>query len=105
MNNTSTINIRSLTPYQPDVGSVYTLEDTAVLTGVGRRTIVLYSRAGLVSPITVPEKDGWNFSGATLLTLRRIEQLRTLCGANLSGVKLILRLMDEVEHLRADARN
>ena len=37
-------------------------------------------------------------------TLRRIESLRTACGVNLAGVKLILELINELEHLRAEVR-
>jgi len=37
-------------------------------------------------------------------TLRRIESLRTACGVNLAGLKLILDLMNEVEYLRAEVR-
>ena len=36
--------------------------------------------------------------------LRRIESLRTACGLNLAGIKLILDLMNEVEYLRAEVR-
>jgi DNA-binding transcriptional MerR regulator len=91
----------SLILFEPDTPSVYTIEDAARVTGIPRRTIVLYSRAGVVSPTSDPKTEGWTFNGAALRTLRRAEPLRTTCGANFFGIKLMLDLMDEVESLRA----
>ena len=94
----------SLVVYEADAGTVYTLDETSDLTGVSRRAILLCSRAGLVSPVDEPEIGGWKFNQEAVRTLRRIEQLRAMCGANLSGIKIILGLMDEVEQLRAHLR-
>ena len=104
MTSSTTSDSTSLVPYEADIGAVYTLEDTAGLTGVARRMIVLYSRAGLLSPVTDPETSGWNFNGEALRTVRRIEQVRAASGANLFGIKLILDLMEEVEALRTHRR-
>jgi DNA-binding transcriptional MerR regulator len=94
----------SLVLYEAESGTIHTLDDAADLTGVPRRMILRYSKAGLVSPATDPELEGWHFDEEALHTVRRIEQLRVTCGANLSGLKLILDLMDEVEQLRAHLR-
>lgn len=104
MNTPSTSDTTSLVVYEADTGAIYTLEEISDLTGVPRRTILLCSRAGLVSPIDEPETAGWKFNQEAVRTLRRIERLRATSGANLSGIKLILDLMDEVEQLRAHLR-
>lgn len=89
---------------QPDTDAVYTLEAVADLVGVSRRTILLYCKHGLAEPFTSPESEGWYFNDQALHTLRRIERLRMSSGANLSGLKLMLELMNEIEHLRASLR-
>ncbi|MFZ4764539.1 MAG: MerR family transcriptional regulator [Roseimicrobium sp.] len=104
MNTTPTCVTTSLVIYGAEAGTTHNLEDTADLTGLPRRTILLYSKAGLVSPAADPETEGWHFNEESLRTLRRIEQLRAAYGANLSGLKLMLELMDEVERLRAALR-
>ena len=97
-------NTTSLVVYEAGAEAIYTLDEISDLTGVSRRTILLCSRAGLVSPVDEPETAGWRFDQEAVRTLRRIEHLRASCGANLSGIKLILGLMDEVEQLRAHLR-
>jgi DNA-binding transcriptional MerR regulator len=37
-------------------------------------------------------------------TLRRIEHLRTTCGVNLAGIKMILDLMNRLERLQFQVR-
>lgn len=91
--------------YEPDTETLYSLEATSDLSGVSQRMILVYYKHGLVAPATEdPEAEGWHFTEEALHTLRRIEQIRATYGANVSGLKLILDLMDEVERLRADLR-
>ena len=44
------------------------------------------------------------FDDEAVHTLRRIDHLRSTCEANLSGLKLILDLLDEVERLQTELR-
>jgi DNA-binding transcriptional MerR regulator len=73
----------------------YTLEILAETTGVSTQTIVQYQEHGLLRP---------EFDDETLRTLRRIEHLRETCEVNLTGLKLLTQLLDEVEQLRAELR-
>ena len=49
-----------------------------------------------------PACGGYYFNDEAIRTLRRIEYLRADCGINLVGIKMILRLTNEVESLRAE---
>ena len=93
-----------ITIYEPETDATYTLDATAELAGVSQRMILVYSKHGLVSPVTGAEPGEWRFDENAVHTLRRIEQLRSQCGAKLSGIKLILDLMNEVDQLRAALR-
>jgi DNA-binding transcriptional MerR regulator len=88
--------------FEPDTRAVYTLEAAASLSQVPRRHIVLYFKHGLVSPIMDPECSGWYFNDEAIRILRRIEYLRSACGLNLVGIKLIMDLAREVEQLRGE---
>jgi DNA-binding transcriptional MerR regulator len=90
--------------FEPDGDTVYTIEAAAQIAQVARRSILVYYKHGLVSPIVDPERGGYYFNDEAIRTLRHIEYLRTHCGVSLVGIKLILRLMNEVERLRAEAR-
>ena len=93
-----------ITVYEPETDAAYTLDATAELAGVSQRMILVYSKHGLVSPLPGSGPGDWRFDEEAVHTLRRIEQLRAQCGANVSGIKLILDLMNEVDQLRAALR-
>jgi len=93
--------VRALQTFEPESNTVYTIEAAEHIAHVPRRTILRYYKHGLVSPVVDPQDGGYCFDGETIRTLRRIEHLRTSCGMNLDGIKLILDLMSEVERLRA----
>ena len=95
---------RALQAFEPETKTVYSIEAVEHIAHVPRRTILRYYKHGLVSPAADPEDAGYCFDGETIRTLRRIEHLRTRCGMNLDGIKLILDLMSEVERLRAGAQ-
>jgi len=65
--------------------------------------ILMYYKLGLISPVTDPAREGYYFDAEGVRTLRRIEFLRSDCGVNLAGIKMILRLLDEVERRSAAA--
>ena len=84
--------------------AVYTLETAAHLAAVPRRSILIYYRHGLVSPVADPADAGYYFNDEAIRALRRIEFLRVECGFNLKGTQIVLDLMKEVEQLRAELR-
>jgi DNA-binding transcriptional MerR regulator len=51
-----------------------------------------------------PGCGGYYFNDEAIRILRRIEYLRNVCGINLSGIKMILDLVNEAERLRAEVR-
>jgi len=85
-------------PHLPETDAHYTLEIVSKLSGVSSETILHYQQHGLIR--TRQEQ----FDDEALRTLRQVEHLRLTSGANLSGLKLILNLMQEVEHLRQALR-
>jgi len=86
--------------YEPDADATYHLEIVAQLTGISSQTIVRYQESGLIHPHGAPDE----FDDEAVHTLRRIEHLKTTCEANLSGLKLILDLMNQVERLQTELR-
>jgi DNA-binding transcriptional MerR regulator len=82
--------------YDPDGPATYTLEMVAEITGVSSETILHYQQHGLLQ---TPD-----FDDEAVHTLRRIDYLRSTCEANLSGLKLILDLLDQVERLQTELR-
>lgn len=88
--------------FEPDTEATYTLEVVVELTGVTSQAILHYREQGLISLITDPESGAHYFDDAALRTLRRIEHLHTYCEMNDSGLRLVLRLLEEVERLEAD---
>jgi MerR family transcriptional regulator/heat shock protein HspR len=82
--------------------SVYTIELLADLAGVEPPVIIEYCEVGILRPRQgAPERV---FDADALRILRRAEHLRAACGANLSGVRMMLEMMDEIERLRVELR-
>ena len=88
--------------FEPAPDAVYTIEAVEHLVHVPRQMIAVYCKHGLLSPVVDPACGGYYFNDEAIRTLRRIEYLRADCGINLVGIKMILRLTNEVESLRAD---
>ena len=95
--------MKALQVFEPDAGTVHTIERVAQLAQVPRRLVVLYYKHGLVSPVRDPA-SGWCFDEEAIRIVRRIEYLRSACNVNLAGIKLILGLVEEVERLRQELR-
>src|SRR6266571_7138982 len=104
MNLPHQISVESVQIFEPNPNAVYTIEAAEHIARVPRRLIAIYYKHGLVSPVVDPDCGGFYFNDEGIRTLRRIESLRTACGVNLAGVKLILDLINELEHLRAEVR-
>jgi hypothetical protein len=87
---------------KPDV--LYSLDEAARLAGVPRRSVLAYCRAGLVRPVVQPPYGVMEFTEESIYTIRRIEHLRTVHGLDLTLLKVLFDLVEEVEHLRAEVR-
>jgi DNA-binding transcriptional MerR regulator len=90
--------------FEPPPGAVYTIEATSRLVNVSRRTILVYCKHQLLSPATVTADQGYYFDRDGIYALRRIEALRTVCGEDFAGIKIILELTGALERLRSDLR-
>jgi MerR family transcriptional regulator/heat shock protein HspR len=88
--------------FEPERDALYTVDNAGQIAHTSRRRILIYYKHGLISPVTDPVREGYYFDGDTIRTLRRIEFLRCDCGVNLTGIKMILQLINEVEHLREE---
>ncbi len=84
--------------------TTYTLEIIAEITGVSAQTILHYQEQGLIFPLKDSHSDLPYFNEDALRRLRRIEYLRISRKINVSELKLILNLMDEVDHLQKELR-
>ena len=82
----------------------YSLEVIAELAGVVPQTVIRYQEQGFLQPVAWPENASVLFDAEGLRQLRRIEHLRATCEFNETGLKLILSLLGEVEHLRQKQR-
>jgi DNA-binding transcriptional MerR regulator len=89
--------------FEPDPHILYTIDATAHLADVPRHTILVYYKHGLVAPL-VNEEGAYYFNDDAIRVLRRIEYLRVACGLNLSGIKMALDLMNEIERLQTEVR-
>src|SRR5213075_2705258 len=95
---------REIQLFEPPSGALYTIEATSRIVDVPRRTILVYCKYRLLSPAPTTDDHGYYFNGNAVRTLRRIEALRTVCGDDLAGIKIILDLTAALERLRSDIR-
>ncbi len=78
------------------------LEAFAVACGTDAGFVRLLVEEGLLQPaVTQP---AWRFGGEELARVRRIRRLQRDFEANLQSVAVMLDLIDEIEHLRAQLR-
>ncbi|MFM2167860.1 MAG: MerR family regulatory protein [Verrucomicrobiota bacterium] len=77
------------------MSETYTLEVLAQMTGLSTQMLVSYQEHGIIQP---------QYDDDTVRRLRRIEHLRESCEMNLEGMRLMARLLDEVERLREELR-
>jgi DNA-binding transcriptional MerR regulator len=82
--------------------AIFTIEETSRLVSVSRRTILVYCKHRLVSPATAATDHGYYFDRDGICALRRIEALRTVCGEDFAGIKIIVDLTAALERLRSD---
>lgn len=98
-------NARAIERFEPPPNALYTIETTAQLVDLSRRTIVRYCKHGLVSSAVDPSDRGYYFDWSAIRTLRRIEGLRSVCGDDFPGIKIILDLMTQLERLQSEVRS
>jgi len=84
----------------PSTRAVYVISIAAELAGVHPQTLRIYERKGLVSPARTGGGSR-RYSDADIDLLQRIQSL-TDSGLNLSGVKRVLELEDQVATLQAE---
>ena len=101
MNRTNNHYGTSLRLFEPDPAVMYPIDTVEHLARLPRRTILVYCRHGLVSPMADPELGGFYFSSEAIRALRWIGYLQATRGINLAGIKLILDLAEELRRLRA----
>jgi DNA-binding transcriptional MerR regulator len=95
---------RALQLFDPPDNAVYTVQAAARFAGVTRRTILVYCKHHLLSPVSDAGTEGYSFDRDGLRSLRRIEALRVVCGDNLASIKVILDMTRELERLQAVVR-
>jgi len=95
---------RWLQLFDPPADAIYSIEAAAQLAGVPRRTILVYCMHRLLSPLFGTGAEGYSFDGDGIRSLRHIEALRTVCGDDFAGIKIILDLTKELEHLQMSPR-
>jgi DNA-binding transcriptional MerR regulator len=95
---------QTLVLFQPKPGVLYSLDATARIAGIPRRSILVYCRAGLVHPMIQPPYGILEFTEEAIYTLRRVEYLHTVHGLELPWIKTIFDLVNEVEQLRTEVR-
>jgi DNA-binding transcriptional MerR regulator len=88
--------------FEPGPGTLYGLDGAAHLCGASRRRILLYCKAGLIKPVVDVPLGILYFDDEMIRAIRRIEFLRDTYGINLTGIKMIFDLSDEVFRLRRE---
>lgn len=76
----------------------------AQLAGVPRRSILIYCRAGLVRSILQPPYGIMTFTEEAIHTARRIEYVRINHSDDITLLKTLFGLLEEVEQLRSELR-
>ena len=80
------------------VDTMYAITAVAAQFNVEPETLVRYERAGLLQPRVVNEVRFYTADDiARLTTIRRLTEI---CGINLAGVDVVLRLLDEIRALQ-----
>lgn len=88
--------------FQPSPNALYTLDAVAHLSGVPRRSILVFCRAGLLSPIFLPPYGVMEFTDDAIYTVRRIEAVKAAHEHGVTWLQTMFALMNEVERLRAE---
>lgn len=90
--------------FAPQPDALFPIDTAAQLARMPRHIVLVCCRRLLVTPHVDPNYGGFYFDQDAVRTLQRIEYLRTSCGVNFTGIEIILKLMTDVEELRAIAQ-
>jgi DNA-binding transcriptional MerR regulator len=90
--------------HDPQPGVLYNLDGVVHLTGVSRRSVLLYCKSGIVRAQEDPNIGTLVFDDEAIFTIRRVEYLRSHRGINLDGIRMIFDLMNEVRRLEHEMR-
>src|SRR5439155_21068131 len=96
---------RAIQLFEPPADAVYTIDATSRMVGIPRRMIVVYCKHKLLSPAFDTGDPGYYFDGDGIRALRRIEALRSVCGDDFAGIRIILDLTVALDRLRSDVRS
>ncbi len=77
---------------------LYAITAVAAQFDVTPESLVRYERAGLLRPKVINEVRFYTVGDIGRLS--SIQRLTTICGVNLAGVDVVLRLLDEIEDLQ-----
>ncbi|MBC5825894.1 MAG: MerR family transcriptional regulator [Candidatus Eremiobacteraeota bacterium] len=77
---------------------VYAITAVVAQFDVAPETLMRYERAGLLRPDVINEVRF--YSSADVLRLTTIRRLTEICGLNLAGVDVVLRLLEEIQTLQ-----
>ncbi|HYK53919.1 MAG TPA: MerR family transcriptional regulator [Candidatus Eremiobacteraceae bacterium] len=83
---------------ESETQELYAITAVAAQFDVTPETLVRYERAGLLRPKVVNEVRFYTVDDIGRLS--SIQRLTTICGVNLAGVDVVLRLLDEIEDLK-----
>jgi len=104
MTSNPSLNPADLPDYDDESAPCYSLEVIAEMAGVDTRTVLLYQKKGYLRHVSSDDERITMFDTEALRQLRRIEHLRNTCVMNEAGLRLVLDLLHEVEHLRQERR-
>jgi DNA-binding transcriptional MerR regulator len=96
---------REIQLFEPPADAVYTIEATLRMVDTLQRTILVYCKHKLLSPALDEVDHGYYFDRDGIRVLRRIEALRSVCGNDFAGIKIILDLTATLKRLRSDIRS
>jgi MerR family transcriptional regulator/heat shock protein HspR len=82
---------------------LYRVEIAAQLAGIPATRVRRYAKIGLV-PARSEEGGKPLFGLDEIARLRKIRRLSNDLGLNLAAIEIVLRLLDEIEHLRSAGR-
>jgi MerR family transcriptional regulator, heat shock protein HspR len=81
-----------------DTTELYAITAVVAQFDVTPETLVRYERAGLLRPRMINEVRFYTVGDMDRLST--IRRLTDICGVNLAGVDVVLRLLDEIETLQ-----
>lgn len=81
-----------------DTTELYAITAVVAQFDVTPETLVRYERAGLLRPRVINEVRFYTVGDMDRLST--IRRLTDICGVNLAGVDVVLRLLDEIETLQ-----